>query len=94
VTEVVSACLYDPRRVLDDRPMEVTHTRRLALLLAAAMEIRDEIIRINTEARPVALQIVLVIPILAGLLGFLNSFRMARLPEPVPAGGAAEMALG
>jgi hypothetical protein len=30
----------------------------------------------------------------AGLLGFLNSLRMARLPDPVPAGGSAEMALG
>ena len=32
-------------------------------------EIQDEIIRINTDARPLALQVALLIPILAGLLG-------------------------
>ena len=49
-------------------------------------EVQAEIIRINTEARPFALQVALLIPILAGLLGLLNSFRMMRLPDPVSAG--------
>jgi hypothetical protein len=52
---------------------------------------RAEIIRINTDARPRALQVALLIPILAGLIGLLNSFRMARLPDPAPS-SAAEMA--
>ncbi len=38
-------------------------------------------IRINTDARPIALQIALLIPLLAGLIGLFNSFRMARVPE-------------
>ena len=46
--------------------------------------IQDEIIRINTDARPRALQVALLVPILAGLIGLVNSFRMMRLPEPVP----------
>ena len=46
--------------------------------------IRDEIIRINTDARPLALQVALLIPILAGLVGLLNSFRMMRQPDPTP----------
>ncbi|HET8953404.1 MAG TPA: MFS transporter [Solirubrobacteraceae bacterium] len=57
-------------------------------------EISAEIIRINTDARPLALQIALLIPVLASLLGLVNSFRMAKLPDPVSASGAEPMALG
>ena len=49
-------------------------------------KVQNEIIRINTDARHLALQIALLIPILAGGLGLLNSFRMMRLPDPVPSG--------
>jgi hypothetical protein len=55
--------------------------------------VQDEIIRINTDARPIALQVALAIPILAGLLGLLNSFRMIRLPDPEPS-SAEGMAFG
>ena len=46
-------------------------------------DVQAEIIRINTDARPLALQIALLVPILAGLLGLLNGFRMMRRPDPV-----------
>jgi Na+/melibiose symporter-like transporter len=55
---------------------------------------KAEIIRINTDARPIALQVALLVPILAGLLGLFNSFRMMRLPDPVSSGSAEGMALG
>ena len=48
--------------------------------------VQDEIIRINTEARTFALQVALMIPLLAALIGLLNSFRMMRLPDPEPSG--------
>ncbi len=57
-------------------------------------KIQNEIIRINTDARPLALQIALLIPILAGGLGLLNSFRMMRLPDPAPSGTAESAVLG
>jgi len=57
-------------------------------------EIQDEIIRINTEARHTALQVALLIPALAGLLGLFNAFRMMRLPDPEPSAAAEGMALG
>ena len=73
---------------------EVMRNTDLAILLEGQPpEIQAEIIRINTEARPFALQVALIIPILAGLLGFLNSFRMARQPDPVSS-GAEGMVLG
>ncbi len=55
---------------------------------------QDEIIRINTKARHVALQIALVIPLLAALIGLFNSFRMMRLPDPRPSSAVEGMALG
>jgi MFS family permease len=57
-------------------------------------EVQDEIIRINTESRHIALQVALLIPILAGLLGFVTSLRMIRLPDPVSSSAAEGMALG
>ena len=66
---------------------EVLSNTALAELLAGQPpEIQAEIIRINTEARPIALQIGLLIPILAGASGFVISFRMMRLPDPKPSG--------
>jgi EmrB/QacA subfamily drug resistance transporter len=55
---------------------------------------QDEIISINTEARHRALQVALLIPILAGLAGLFTSFRMMRIPEPEPSAAAEGMALG
>ena len=52
-----------------------------------------EIVRINTDARHLALQVSLLVPILAGAAGFVTSMRMRRLPDPEPS-GAAENILG
>ena len=53
-----------------------------------------EIIRINTEARPLALQVALAIPLLAGLVGLINGFRMTKLPDPEPSSSVEGMAFG
>lgn len=80
--------------VLEDNAEVLTNTKLDALLAGEPDDIQDEVIRINTDARPRALQVALLIPILAGLVGFLNSFRMMRLPYPTPSGSAEGMALG
>jgi MFS family permease len=73
---------------------EVMSNTELQLLLAdQPPAIQDEIIRINTDARPLALQVALVIPILAALIGLFISFRMMRLPDPAPS-SAEGMILG
>jgi EmrB/QacA subfamily drug resistance transporter len=56
--------------------------------------IQDEIIDINTDARPRALQVALLVPILAGLIGLLNSFRMMRRPDPAPSASVEGAVLG
>ena len=54
---------------------------------------QQEIVAINTESRPIALQVALLVPLLAGLIGILNAIRMRRLPDPKPS-AAAEGVLG
>jgi len=55
---------------------------------------QDEIIRINTDARHLALQVALAIPLIAALLGLVNSFRMMRLPDPTPSSSLEGAVLG
>ena len=80
--------------VLEDDAELLTNTQLEQLLAGQPEAIQDEIIRINTDARPLALQVALLIPILAGLLGLFTSFRMTRLPDPTPSGSAEGMVLG
>src|SRR5206468_10579313 len=54
----------------------MTNTQLEQQLSGQPEAIQNEIIRINTDARPLALQVALLIPILAGLVGLLTSFRM------------------
>jgi EmrB/QacA subfamily drug resistance transporter len=81
-------------QVLEDDAELVTNTQLQELLAGQPEATQEEIIRINTTARPVALQVALLIPILAGLIGLFNSFRMMRLPDPTPSGSAEGMVLG
>ncbi len=71
---------------LEDDAEVLSNTQLQQQLAGQQPPVQDEIIRINTDARPRALQIALLVPLLAGLLGLLNSFRMVRLPEPTPSG--------
>ena len=64
----------------------MSNTDLTVLLAGQTPEVQAEIIRINTEARPFALQVALLIPIFASLIGFVISLRMLRQPDPVSAG--------
>ena len=77
----VSSALEDDAEVMSNTQLE-------KLLVDQPADVQDEIIHINTESRPRALQIALLIPILAGLIGLINSFRMMRLPDPKPSEAA------
>jgi hypothetical protein len=73
-------------QTLEENAEVMTNTQLEQLLTAQPPAVQSEIIRINTEARPIALQVALLIPLLAGLIGLFNSFRMMRLPDPTPSG--------
>ncbi|MEZ0447028.1 MFS transporter [Cellulomonas sp. ICMP 17802] len=70
--------------VLEHDAQVVSNTALDELLAGQPQDTQDEIIRINTEARPLALQIALLIPLVAALSGLVVSFRMARLPYVPP----------
>jgi hypothetical protein len=81
-------------QVLEDDAEVMTNTKLEELLAGQPPAIQAEIVRINTDARPLALQVALLIPILAGLIGLFNSFRMMKLPDPAPSEAAEAAALG
>ena len=73
---------------LEDDAEVMSNTKLEQQLAGQPPDVQDEIIRINTDARPLALQVALLVPILAGLLGLLNGFRMMRRPDPAPSDAA------
>jgi MFS family permease len=72
----------------------MSNTQLRAQLEGQPKATQDEILRINTDARHIALQVALLVPILAALAGLANSFRMMRLPEPKPSAALEGAALG
>jgi hypothetical protein len=79
---------------LEEDAEVMSNTQLTDVLEGQPPQVQAEIIRINTEARPLALQVALLVPMIAGLLGLLNSFRMSRLPDITPSAAAEGMALG
>lgn len=80
--------------VLEDDAQVLSNTQLEQLLSAQPDEIADEIVRINTESRPRALQAALLVPLLAAVVGFVNGFRMMRLPDVTPSADIEGMTLG
>src|SRR3954449_9197596 len=79
---------------LDDDAEVMSNTQLEQQLKGQPPAIKDEIVRINTDARPRALQVALLIPLLAGLVGLFNAFRMMRLPDAVPRASVEGLAVG
>ena len=71
----------------------MTNTHLEELLVGQPTDVKAEILHINTTARPRALQIALLIPLLAALLGLFQGFRMTRLPDLEPSAAAEGMML-
>ena len=79
---------------LEDDAELMSNTQLEELLVGQPEAIQAEIIRINTDARPLALQVALLVPILAAVIGLINSFRMVRMPEPTPSASVEGVAWG
>jgi hypothetical protein len=73
----IADTLEDDAQVMSDAQLE-------RLLASEPPGVREEVLAINAEARDRSLQVALLVPILAGLLGVLNAVRMRRLPDPQP----------
>jgi EmrB/QacA subfamily drug resistance transporter len=84
--EQIADTLEDDAEVMSNAQLE-------PLLAGEPADVQAEILRINREARDRSLQIALLVPLLASLLGALNALRMRRLPDPTPSTAAEGMAL-
>jgi MFS family permease len=71
-------------QALDEDAQLLSNSNLEAQLAGQPEDIQAEVIRINTEARPIALQAALLVPLLAGLLGLAVSFRMVRVGDIEP----------
>jgi len=81
-------------QVLEEDAEVMTNTHLAELIAGQPQNVQDEVIRINTDSRPIALQAALLIPLLAALAGLFNSFRMVRLPDPEPSGDGEPLVIG
>ena len=79
---------------LEDDAEVMSNTQVEKLAANEPPAVQDEILRINTDATNISLQAALLVPILAGLIGLFNSFRMMRLPEIEPSASAEGASLG
>ena len=78
---------------LEDDAQLMSNVQLEELLADKPPAAREEIVSINTDARPLALQIALLVPLLSALIGLILSFRMMRLPDPAPTTGAEPASL-
>jgi len=69
-------------RALEDDAQVMSNTQLDGLVDGVPAPVEDEILRINADARDLSLQVALLVPSLAALLGLLNSFRMTRHRDP------------
>lgn len=79
---------------LEDDAQIMSDTQLQQQLASQPANIQTEILQINNEARDIALQIALLVPVLAGTIGIINSFRMMKLPDIKPSAAAEAAALG
>ena len=80
--------------VLED-DAQVMSDAQLGELLADQPEaVQEEILSINTDARNLALQVALLVSLLAALVGVAIAFRMMRLPDPAQSAAGKDLGLG
>ena len=75
--------------VLEDDAQVMSDAQLQKLVAEEPKEVQDEILSINTDARHLALQVALLITLIAAVIGLFNAFRMMRLPDPEPASAEA-----
>src|SRR5690349_2501234 len=81
-------------KVLEHDAEVMSNTQLEKQLAGQPQATKDEVIKINTQARHLAPQVALLSPILAGLAGLGISFRMMRLPDPQQSGSGEQVVLG
>ncbi len=81
-------------QTLEDDAQVMSNAQIDELVAEEPEAVQEEILRINTHARDVSLQIALLVSVLASLIGLINSFRMMRLPDITPSASVEGTSLG
>jgi MFS family permease len=81
-------------QTLEDDAQVVSNTQLEKLLAGEPPAVQKEVLEINDEASDLALQVALLVPILAALLGLFSASRMIRLPDIEPSASVEAAALG
>ena len=81
-------------QTLEDDAQVVSNTQLEELLADEPPGVQAEVLKINDDASDLALQVALLVPILAALLGLFDAFRMIRLPDIEPSAAVEAAALG
>jgi hypothetical protein len=80
--------------VLEDDAEVMSNSQLAEQITDQPPAVEAEVLAINDHARNLSLQIALLVPLLAGLLGLANAFRMIRLPDIQPSEAAQQAGLG
>ena len=72
-------------QAMEDDAQVVSDTQLDEIVAGEPQPVQDEVRSINTDATDLALQVALLVPILAGLAGLFASLRMVRLTDAAPA---------
>jgi MFS family permease len=80
--------------VLETDAEVMSNTQLAEQITGQPPEVEAAILEINEDARNLSLQVALLIPALAALVGLFNSFRMMRLPDLRPSGSLEGMDFG
>jgi EmrB/QacA subfamily drug resistance transporter len=79
---------------LEDDAEVMSNSQLAAQITGQPPEVEAEVLAINAQARSRSLQFALLVPLIAGGLGLVNSFRMMRLPDIKPSTSAEQAGLG
>ena len=79
---------------LEDDAEVMSNTQLEEQITGQPAAVEAEVLDINEDARNLSLQIALLVPLLAGLIGLGNSFRMLRLPDQKPSSSLDGMDFG
>ena len=79
---------------LEDDAEVMSNTALAEQIVGQPPEVEAAVLEINDEARNRSLQVALLVPLLAALVGLGNSFRMIRLPDVKPSASLEGLDLG
>jgi len=80
--------------VLEEDAQIFSDTQLQSQLINQPADIQAEVLTINSRARDISLQVALLVPVIAGIIGMINSFRMMKLADIKPSANIESATLG